>query len=212
MKRPQPIADLVAFKTLSKQLRESLALRASLRLSRQSLYAPPRAREQLDLTELVAEAKRHPDQPQNLYLLAEAYLKSGDIDNAKDTITQLDAASTGDYRALTGTGGAAGPLPPLRRRHHALSGSTCGQPDWTKSNSTWPTPTSASVSTPRLSTRRSRFLPIGKKDDAYQPCWVTSTRTWATMRAPARFSATHQPQPRQRPELPLASPARPAPG
>jgi tetratricopeptide (TPR) repeat protein len=62
------------------------------------------AREKLDLTELAAEVKRHPDQPQNLYLLAEAYLKSGDIDNAKATIAQLDALSSGDFRSLTGTG------------------------------------------------------------------------------------------------------------
>ena len=69
------------------------------------------ARQQLDLNELVAEAKRHPDQPQNLYLLVEAYLKSGDIDNAKATIAQLDALSAGDFRTLTGTG-------VLLARHH----------------------------------------------------------------------------------------------
>jgi tetratricopeptide (TPR) repeat protein len=62
------------------------------------------ARQQLDLNELVAEEKRHPDQPQNLYLLSEAYLKSGDIENAKATIAQLDQLSAGDYRSLTGTG------------------------------------------------------------------------------------------------------------
>lgn len=62
------------------------------------------ARQQLDLTELVAETKRHPDQPQNLYLLAEAYLKSGNIDSAKTTIAQLDALTAGDFRSLTGTG------------------------------------------------------------------------------------------------------------
>ncbi len=62
------------------------------------------ARQQLDLNELIAEEKRHPDQPQNLYLLAEAYLKSGEIENAKATITQLDQLSSGDYRSLAGTG------------------------------------------------------------------------------------------------------------
>ncbi len=97
--------DLKSFQTLSKNsssgplpyehLFEYLDNRSTLSAG---------ARQQLDLTELVAEAKRHPDQPQNLYLLAEAYLKSGDIDNAKATITKLDALSTGDYRALTGTG------------------------------------------------------------------------------------------------------------
>ncbi|MFZ1014927.1 MAG: tetratricopeptide repeat protein, partial [Terracidiphilus sp.] len=47
---------------------------------------------------------RHPGQPQNLYLLAEAYLNSGDIDSAKDAIAHLDQLSSGDYRALAGTG------------------------------------------------------------------------------------------------------------
>ena len=62
------------------------------------------AREQLDLAELTNEVKRHPDQPENLYLLAEAYLKSGHIDDARNTIAQLDQLSAGDFRTLTGTG------------------------------------------------------------------------------------------------------------
>ncbi len=97
--------DLKSFQTLSKnsssgplpyeRLFEYLDSRSTLTAGQ---------RQQLDLTELVAEVKRHPDQPQNLYLLAEAYLKSGDTDDAKATIVQLDALSPSDYRALTGTG------------------------------------------------------------------------------------------------------------
>lgn len=62
------------------------------------------AREQLDLTDLQEEVKKHPDRSENLYLLAEAYLKAGDIDNAKAVVAQLDQLSTGDFRTLTGTG------------------------------------------------------------------------------------------------------------
>lgn len=64
----------------------------------------PQARQQLDLNELIAEEKRHPGQPQNVYLLAEAYLKSGNIEDAKAAIAQLDQLSSGDYRSLAGTG------------------------------------------------------------------------------------------------------------
>ncbi len=61
------------------------------------------AQQQLDINELIEEAKRHPNRPENLYLLAEAYLKSGDVENAKSTIAQLDQLA-GDVRTLTGTG------------------------------------------------------------------------------------------------------------
>jgi len=64
----------------------------------------PQAREQLDITELTDETRKHPDQPENLYLLAEAYLKSGKVDEARSTIAQLDKISSIDYRTLTGVG------------------------------------------------------------------------------------------------------------
>lgn len=97
--------DLNAFKTLSKNapsgplpyehLFDYLDNRSTLNAG---------ARQELDLNELTQEVKRHPGQPQNLYLLAEAYLNSGDIDSAKDAIAHLDQLSSGDYRALAGTG------------------------------------------------------------------------------------------------------------
>ena len=62
------------------------------------------ARDQLDIASLENQVKTHPDQPQDLYLLAEAYLKSGRADDARKTIAQLDEISAGDYRTLTGTG------------------------------------------------------------------------------------------------------------
>jgi tetratricopeptide (TPR) repeat protein len=62
------------------------------------------ARNELDLAELAEQLKKHPDQPEDLYLLAEAYLKAGKADDARDTVAQLDTISSGDYRTLTGTG------------------------------------------------------------------------------------------------------------
>src|SRR5437868_13548815 len=39
-----------------------------------------------------------------MYLLAEAYLKLGKLDEARKTIAQLDRLSSGDYRTQTGVG------------------------------------------------------------------------------------------------------------
>ena len=68
-------------------------------------------RDQLDVTELTNEIKKHPDQPEDLYMLAEAYLKSGDIADARTTIQQLDKVSASDFRTMTGVG-------VLLARHH----------------------------------------------------------------------------------------------
>lgn len=64
----------------------------------------PAARQQLDIAELKNEIQRHPNQPENLYMLAEACLKAGKIDEARDAVRQLDALSVSDYRTLNGTG------------------------------------------------------------------------------------------------------------
>jgi tetratricopeptide (TPR) repeat protein len=64
----------------------------------------PQARTQLDLTELTEQIQKHPDQPQDLYLLAETYLKLGNPEEARKTIAQLDQISSGDYRTQTGVG------------------------------------------------------------------------------------------------------------
>lgn len=61
-------------------------------------------RTELDLTELTAQIEKHPGQPQDLYLLAEAYLKLAKVDEARKTIAQLDQLSSGDYRTQTGIG------------------------------------------------------------------------------------------------------------
>jgi tetratricopeptide (TPR) repeat protein len=64
----------------------------------------PRARTQMDIAEITEQLHAHPDQPEGLYLLAEAYLKSGKVDEAKSTIAQLDTVSANDGRVLTGVG------------------------------------------------------------------------------------------------------------
>ena len=61
-------------------------------------------RTQLDVTELLAQIKKNPGQPQDLYLLAQAYLKLGQRDPALQAITQLDQISSDDYRTQTGIG------------------------------------------------------------------------------------------------------------
>jgi tetratricopeptide (TPR) repeat protein len=64
----------------------------------------PMQRAQLDLSELHDKLQKHPDQPEVLYLLAEADLKLGKIDEARNTIGQLDRLSASDFRMQTGVG------------------------------------------------------------------------------------------------------------
>jgi tetratricopeptide (TPR) repeat protein len=63
-----------------------------------------RARNQMDLAEITGQLETHPDQPEGLYLLAETYLKSGKVEEARGAVAQLDKVTSGNYRALTGTG------------------------------------------------------------------------------------------------------------
>jgi len=97
--------DLAVFKTVSKSassgplpyqhLFDFLDNRSQLAAS---------DRQQLDIAQLTERIKGHPDQAEDLYLLAEVYLKSGKLDDAKETIAQLDQVSAGDFRTLTGAG------------------------------------------------------------------------------------------------------------
>jgi tetratricopeptide (TPR) repeat protein len=64
----------------------------------------PEARTELDAAELNEQIKKHPGQTQDLYLLAETYLKLGDISKAREAVVQLDQTSADDYRTQTGTG------------------------------------------------------------------------------------------------------------
>jgi tetratricopeptide (TPR) repeat protein len=97
--------DLNSFKTLSKNSASGPLPFENLfdYLNNRSKLAPG-ARTQLDLAELTNEVKKHPDQPQNLYLLAEAYLKAGDVENARSTIAQLDQLAGRNFRTLAAIG------------------------------------------------------------------------------------------------------------
>ena len=97
--------DLNVFKTLSKNASVGPLPYEHLfdYLDNRSRLAPG-AREQLDVEALANQLKVHPDQPEDLYLLIEAYLKSGRWEDAKATIAQLDKLSSADYRTLAGTG------------------------------------------------------------------------------------------------------------
>jgi tetratricopeptide (TPR) repeat protein len=64
----------------------------------------PKAQAQLDIAQLNEEIKKHPNQPEDLYMLAEAYLKAGKPDEARQTFAELDKLSSGDYRTEAGAG------------------------------------------------------------------------------------------------------------
>jgi tetratricopeptide (TPR) repeat protein len=61
-------------------------------------------RAEMDVKQITDEIAKHPDQPQNLYLLAEANLKLGKTADARDAVAQLDQMSKGDYRTQAGVG------------------------------------------------------------------------------------------------------------
>ncbi len=63
-----------------------------------------RQKAELDLTELANQIQKNPDQPENLYLLAEGYLKLGKVDDARKAVAQIDQLSGGDFRTETGVG------------------------------------------------------------------------------------------------------------
>jgi tetratricopeptide (TPR) repeat protein len=98
-------SDLNRFQTLSKQATDGEHANEHLfdyLDSRSKL--DPRARNQMDIAEITDQLRTHPDQPEGLYLLAEAYLKSGKVEEAKSTIAQLDKVSANNERILTGAG------------------------------------------------------------------------------------------------------------
>ena len=104
--------DLSVFQTLSKNAASEPYPYQNLfdyLNNRSSLSSDEKA--QLDLSELSAQIEKQPDQPEDLYLLAEGYLKLGKVEDARNAIAQLDELSAGDYRTQTGIG-------VLLARHH----------------------------------------------------------------------------------------------
>jgi tetratricopeptide (TPR) repeat protein len=97
--------DLAQFQTLSKDAPIASHPYDHLfdYLDSRSRLAPD-ARMQQDLAELAEQIKLHPNQPEVLYALAEAYLKSGKIEEARNMIAQLDKGRSGDSRTQTGAG------------------------------------------------------------------------------------------------------------
>jgi tetratricopeptide (TPR) repeat protein len=72
-------------------------------LSRRS-ELPPLEQAKNDLNDLQDEVKKRPEEPKSLYLLAEAHLKLGQVEEAKQTIAKLDQISGGDFRTVLGVG------------------------------------------------------------------------------------------------------------
>lgn len=97
--------DLQIFQTLSKDSSNGLHQFQNLfeYLDDRSKLTP-QTKEQSDLEELRKQAQLHPEQPEVLYSLAEAYLKTGDGEKARLIVDQLDKVSAGDFRTLTGVG------------------------------------------------------------------------------------------------------------
>jgi tetratricopeptide (TPR) repeat protein len=97
--------DLAVFKTLSKSTSAGPLPYQHLfdYLDNRAQLAAP-AREQLDIEQLTTRIKEHPDQTEDLYLLAEAYLKTGKLEEATNTIAQIDSISASDFRTQTGVG------------------------------------------------------------------------------------------------------------
>jgi tetratricopeptide (TPR) repeat protein len=105
--------DMSVFQTLSKSAsagpfnKEEILSRPYQHLfdyldNRSNLSGKEKA--QLDLTELSERIQKQPDQPENVYLLAEAYLKLENVEEARKAIAQLDQLSAGDFRTQTGVG------------------------------------------------------------------------------------------------------------
>jgi tetratricopeptide (TPR) repeat protein len=65
---------------------------------------PAQQQQQLDLEQLKQEVKLHSEQPENYYMLAEAYLKAGRVEEAQQALAQLDQLSQGDFRTTVGVG------------------------------------------------------------------------------------------------------------
>jgi len=97
--------DLNMFQTLSKHVSDGEFPNEHLfdYLDNRSRLAP-QARNQLDIADITEQLRSHPDQPEGLYLLAEAYLRAGRIEEAKATIAHLDKVSANDNRTVAGIG------------------------------------------------------------------------------------------------------------
>jgi len=137
-----------------------------------------RERAQLDLTQLNEEIGKHPDQPQNLYLLAEAYLKLGKVSEARQAVAQLDQFASADFRTQTGVGVL---LARYRLYDDAIGhfrSALAANPDSDDINSTLPTLTFANGSTTRRWRSRAKFRNAGGRTTPSCRCSETFTPIW----------------------------------
>ncbi len=97
--------DLKIFQTLSRDPNpEPAPLQDIFAYLDQRADLTPQQQTQSDVEQLEQEVKIHSGRPQNFYFLAEAYLKLGRVEDAKQAIAQLDQLSQGDFRSTVGVG------------------------------------------------------------------------------------------------------------
>jgi tetratricopeptide (TPR) repeat protein len=97
--------DLKIFQTLSKSpTRAALPYQNFFEFASRRESLPPKARLELDLKTLEAELKRHPSDPQDLYMLAETQMKLGHRGEAMAALGQLEQVSGQDLRTELGIG------------------------------------------------------------------------------------------------------------
>jgi tetratricopeptide (TPR) repeat protein len=97
--------DLKIFQTLSRDPNPAPApLQNIFAYLDQRADLTPQQQTQSDVEQLEQEVKVHSGRPQNFYFLAEAYLKLGRVEDAKQAIAQLDQLSQGDFRTTVGVG------------------------------------------------------------------------------------------------------------
>ena len=97
--------DLATFRTLSKNAPAApMPFEHVFRYLDARDALPSREREEADLNEILAEVKRHPEEPRNLYMIAQEYLELGKPDLAANAIARLDALSGGDPRTSAAVG------------------------------------------------------------------------------------------------------------
>ncbi len=121
---PAAERDMQIFQTLSKNPKaEPIPMEHVFQYLNAVQAMPPKQRSEVDLAEILAEVKRRPAEPRNYYMLAQAYLKLGQQDQAEKAIAQLDELSGDDARTAAGVGVllARYQLYPEAIRHFELS-------------------------------------------------------------------------------------------
>ncbi|HUY13288.1 MAG TPA: tetratricopeptide repeat protein [Terriglobia bacterium] len=97
--------DFKIFETLAKNPQSGpMPFQHFLEGVSEKVSLPPQEQAQADLRDLDQQMKQHPDRPKYLYLLAETYLKLGQLPAARENLARLRQVSGGDVRTLMGEG------------------------------------------------------------------------------------------------------------